>query len=207
MLWDHLVCGCKDSHLHSKLLAESDLTFEKAFKQAKAMETAERDLKGLQDKTRDMLSPVVHAVITQSAGRKGKKLQAHLPRSTRMSPQLDCYHCGTKYKPLECKFREAECHFCKKKGHISKVCFIKNKNQKKASRTNQLVSEESDTNHDQKYSMFHTRANNSQPIQVTVTLNRIDATMEVDTRATLSVISEQTFKTLFNTASAPRLGA
>lgn len=31
--------------------------------------------------------------------------------------------------------------------------------------------------------------------------------MEVDTRATLSVISEQTFKTLFNTASAPRLGA
>ena len=31
--------------------------------------------------------------------------------------------------------------------------------------------------------------------------------MEVDTGATLSVISEQTYKTLFNTTSAPRLGA
>ena len=55
--------------------------------------------------------------------------------------------------------------------------------------------------------MFHTRANNSQPIQVTVKLNGIDATMEVDTGATLSVISEQTYKTLFTTASAPRVEA
>ena len=31
--------------------------------------------------------------------------------------------------------------------------------------------------------------------------------MEVDTVATLSVISEQTYKTLFTTASAPRLEA
>ena len=55
--------------------------------------------------------------------------------------------------------------------------------------------------------MFHTRANNSQPIQVTVKLNGIDATMEVDTGAALSVISEQTYKTLFTTASVPRLEA
>ena len=74
-------------------------------------------------------------------------------------------------------------------------------------RTNQLVSEESDTNNDQEYSMFHTRANNSQPIQVTVKLNGIDTSMEVDTGATLSVISEQTYKTLFTTASEPRLEA
>ena len=55
--------------------------------------------------------------------------------------------------------------------------------------------------------MFHTRANNSKPIQVTVKLNGIDAIMEVDTGATLSVISEQTYKTPFNTTSAPRLEA
>ena len=65
MLRDRLVCGCKDSRLQCKLLAKSDLTFEKAFKQAKAMECAERDSKGLQYKTRDMMSPAVHAVITQ----------------------------------------------------------------------------------------------------------------------------------------------
>ena len=50
MLQYHLVCGCKDSRLQCKLLAEPDLTFEKAFKQATAMEAAEWDSKGLQDK-------------------------------------------------------------------------------------------------------------------------------------------------------------
>ena len=55
--------------------------------------------------------------------------------------------------------------------------------------------------------MFHTRANNSKPIQVTVKLNGIDAAMEVDTGATLSVISEQTYNSMFTTISAPRLEA
>ena len=142
MLRDRLVCGCKDSCLQCKLLAESDLTFERAFKQAKAMETAERDSKGLQDKTRDMMPPTVNAVITQSSGRHGRRLQSLPPRQARVA-QPDCYRCGAKHKPSECKFREAECHFCKKKGHIAKVCLSKNK--KSSSRTNQLVTEEGDT--------------------------------------------------------------
>ena len=47
--------------------------------------------------------------------------------------------------------------------------------------------------------MFHTRANNSKPIQITVKLNGIDAVMEVDTGATLSVISDQTYHAMFTT--------
>ena len=42
---------------------------------------------------------------------------------------------------------------------------------------------------------------------MTVKLNGIDATMEVDTGDTLSIISEQTYKTLFTTVLAPRLEA
>ena len=39
MLQDQLVCDCKDPpHLQCKVLAEADLTFEKAFELAKAME-------------------------------------------------------------------------------------------------------------------------------------------------------------------------
>ena len=36
-------------------------------------------------------------------------------------------------------------------------------------------------------------------------LNRIDAAMEVDTEATMPVISEQTYNSMFATISAPRL--
>lgn len=45
MLRDCIVCGCRDQYLQCKLLAETDLTFEFAFKIAKAMETAERETK------------------------------------------------------------------------------------------------------------------------------------------------------------------
>ena len=80
--------------------------------------------------------------------------------------------------------------FLQEKGHISKVRRAKSKahGQRNSSRTNQLISEENDTA--QEYSLFHTKANNSKPIQVTVKLNGNDAIMEVDTGATLSVISE-----------------
>ena len=121
MLRDRLVCGCKDSRLQCKLLAEPDLTFEKAFKQATAMEAAERDSKGLQDKPRETMSSAVHAMSNQPMGRYTKKQHSRSPRQTRMSPSLDCYRCGAKHKPSECKFREAECHFCKKRvGYISR---------------------------------------------------------------------------------------
>ena len=95
-----------------------------------------------------------------------------------------------------------------KKGHIAKYAYQKIK--KTSSRTNQLVTEKGDTYNTkdyQEYSMFHTRANNSKPIQVTVNLNGIDAAMEVDIGATLSVISEQTYNSMFTTISAPRLEA
>lgn len=49
MLRDRLVCGCKDHRLQCKLLAEADLSFDKAFKIAKAMEAAEKEAKDLQD--------------------------------------------------------------------------------------------------------------------------------------------------------------
>ena len=203
MLRDRFVCGCKVSRLQCKLLAEPDLTIEKAFKQATAMEAAERDSKGLQDKPRQTMSSVVHAMSNQPMGRYTKKQHSRSPRQARMSPSLDCYRCGAKHKPSECKFREAECHFCKKKGHMSKVCCAKNKTQQVSSGTNQLTSE----SEAQEYFMFHTKASSSQPIQVTVKQNGIDATMEVDTGATFSIISEQTYKTLFTTVSVPRLEA
>ena len=42
ILRDRLVCGCKDQRLQCKLLVESELSFGKAFKIAKAMEAAKR---------------------------------------------------------------------------------------------------------------------------------------------------------------------
>ena len=49
MLLDRLVCRCKSQRLQCKLLAEPELTFDKAFKIAKSMEVTEKETKDLQD--------------------------------------------------------------------------------------------------------------------------------------------------------------
>ena len=52
--------------------------------------------------------------------------------------------------------------------------------------------------------MFHTQGQSSaEPIQVTLAVNGVNMTMELDTGATLSVISEETYHKLFPVETAP----
>ena len=48
MLRDRLVCGVRDTRIQKKLLAETGLTFKKAFDSAQAVEMAEQQAKELQ---------------------------------------------------------------------------------------------------------------------------------------------------------------
>ena len=50
MLRDRLVCGIRDNHLKQRLLAETDLTFQKALDISQAIEAAERNARDLQAK-------------------------------------------------------------------------------------------------------------------------------------------------------------
>ena len=38
------------------------------------------------------------------------------------SPKGKCFSCGANHLRQSCKYRDAECHKCHKKGHISRVC-------------------------------------------------------------------------------------
>ena len=61
MLRDRLVCGIQDQRTQRRLLAESDLTLQKAFEKALAIETAESNVKELQQPP----TAEVHAVNLQ----------------------------------------------------------------------------------------------------------------------------------------------
>ena len=101
--------------LQCKLLAETDLTFEKAFKIAKAAETAEKEARDLHD------TPAAQPVHVIKGTRSNKHAQRAQTLPQRKSVLPICYRCGAKHKATECRFKEAECNFCKKKGHIAKV--------------------------------------------------------------------------------------
>ena len=162
MLRDRLVCGCKDYRLQCKLLAETDLTFEKAFKIAKAAETAEKEARDLHDTP---AAQPVHVIKGTRSNKHAQRAQT-LPQGKSVLPI--CYRCGAKHKATECRFKEAECNFCKKKGHIAKVCRSR---LKQKSGTHQMPAE--DDTEPLEYSLFHTQSSNrSPPILITLKVRK-----------------------------------
>ena len=88
MLRDRLVCGCNDHRLQCKLLAEESLTFDKALKIAKAVETAERDSRGMQEPSSQVPKPV-HSITRQI-----QQLRRHHTSI--------CYRCGGRTTQTTC---------------------------------------------------------------------------------------------------------
>ena len=194
MLRDRLVCGIRDSRLQRRLLAEIDLTFTKAFDLCQATELAEKNAQSLQGQQKP-------TVMTLHRG--GQKP----PQKTKSNHV--CYRCrNTQHLVRNCPFKGAECHSCKKKGHLAKVCRSKtrstNRPQPERSQTKKnthLFSMDEPEEDDVLFRMTTPRA---PPIQVILNLNGIDIPMEVDTGASLSVMSATTFKATWKT-DPPRL--
>ena len=115
------------------------------------------------------------------------------------------------------------CHACGKKGHIAKSCcskgrslsFTRENHSKagsgvsagsKAQRTHKVVEdnvEESDKVIEEGYSLYCVTSKVNPPISVSVRVNGVSLQMEVNTVASLSLISEATFKELWGTEEPP----
>ena len=203
MLRDRLVCGCNDRRLQCKLLSEDNLDYAKAMKLALAVESAEQGTKQLQGQ-----QPTAPIQVIQRPKPKNRPA----PRSTTSdTPLKPCYRCGGNHLQSKCRFKDTTCNFCKKRGHIAKVCYSRLKKQPTSTRkgTNQVVAEDTQTQplSDEEYGMYHSTSTRQprKPLQVTIELNNASLTMEVDTGATFSVISEATYNSLWERETAPSL--
>ena len=186
MLRDRLVCGVNHKGITNQLLAEKDLTFDKALELAQAMESAERDTQHLQS-TQQQPQDVHHSAVPQ----KTPKNQS-APRGV---PQMPCYRCGGNHPPTRCKFKEAVCHAYKKRGHIVRVCRSKGV-QRRPLRKTYYVEEEEDqeTPGNGTYSLFAVRNQAGDPILRDVCINQVPIKMELDTGAAVSVITQRTYQ-------------
>lgn len=103
MLRDRLVCGMNDDRIQLKLLAEKDtLTFGNPWIY-NGMEAASKNAK-------DLCAGITSATV--NAVKQGNQSK---------SPKGKCFSCGANHLRQSCKYRDAECHKCHKKGHISRV--------------------------------------------------------------------------------------
>ena len=102
-LHDRFVCGLCSEAMQRRLLSEKGLSYRKAMDVALAMEAAERETKALKPAT-----STIHKFASQDSRRK---------------EWSSCYCCGrSTHGPADCRFREADCRNCGKKGHIAPVC-------------------------------------------------------------------------------------
>ena len=175
MLRDRLVCGVSDDSIQRRLLSEKVLTFETALEIAVSIEAAKKNVDELQMQ---------------------ELIQVHKLTG------ICCFRCGKDNPPDRCNFRTAKCFNCGKIGHIQKSCknsfqrmrgqplkkcknskpFIKHIKREKEGTSEHLV------NHLNK---------DANPIEVTVKIDNKLTSMELDTGASVSLISADTFNKLW----------
>ena len=70
------------------------------------------------------------AIKQSSLIRSTQGVEEHLENIYKVQSKgnLNCYRCEGKYLSQNCPFKDKECFFCHKKGHITKVCKAKKKN-------------------------------------------------------------------------------
>ena len=107
-------------------------------------------------------------------------------------------------KPDECKFKEEECYYCHKKGHIAKKCRAKRRdnNTNKSGedqRAPEMRKHRQTTNYlgekQESYSLYTIRATKPDPYCVKIKVDGHDVKMEVDTGASVTVIKRTDFPT------------
>ena len=106
MLRDRLVCGVNHQAIQKRLLAEKNLTLEKALETALAIEAADNDVKQLQKPATTVMYQ------TQSKNQCPPRRNSTKPRPT-MPVNKPCYRCLGNHAPQSCRFKETECHKCK----------------------------------------------------------------------------------------------
>ena len=198
MLRDRLVCGIVDQRIQRRLLAEPDLTFAKALELAQAAEAAERNTQELVKGTQPSNQQVHNlAGPTERPRREGG------PRS------LQCYRCGgSRHKPEQCRFKDSDCHHCGKKGHLAKVCRSRLRGEnaqqrrsanKKMPRTHHVEETTTEATDSTAYNLFAVSDQESPapPLMVQVTANEAPLKMEIDTGASVSLISRDTYRKLW----------
>lgn len=111
-------------------ISDSDLTFSKAIQVAMETEDAAKVAK------ETIYGSGKEPVLKVKDGKKNKTRTNDKKQPSAVwkdSKKRSCYRCGREnHKANECRFKDVECNFCSKKGHIEAACLSKKRQQKES---------------------------------------------------------------------------
>ena len=200
MIRDRLVCGINDDAMQKRLLAEPRLTYARAVELAQALERADKNVKELKPRGKGAESSM------QTSAQAGVE-QVH------QVTEQSCYRCGKPgHLASKCRVsKEVICRKCKKVGHMQRACrsqpkqYAPARGKKQSSRrgtsasVHQVEGEETDDDNDNLRYLFLVRSEHARAPPITAEV-RVDGrliSMEVDTGASTSVMSESQFRELW----------
>ncbi|XDV20801.1 hypothetical protein PO909_026043 [Leuciscus waleckii] len=208
MLRDRLVCGINDDRIQRRLLSETDLTFERAFKIAVAAEAANKNVQDLHK------APLVACNSMRTEGTLKKEGEWK-------KRDKECYRChGKQHSAAECKFKDAKCHCCGKVGHIAKACRNRNKegarpSEKRAYRAEKTYRAERRTyakafiSEEEAFTLncmeTETSIQRIKPFEVTMEVNKKAVPFEIDTGCSVSIMNEMKFNEMWNEKQRPQI--
>ena len=142
-------------------------------------------------------------------GNRYRKTNKPQPQQHNSGKQAECYRCGGHHNPSDCPFKQYECHNCKKSGHLARVCRKKKGSSSpspdRARPDRAHYAQEGESENQTEYGMHHVDAGRAKPLYATITVNGNPLAMEVDTGASVSITSLETFKAIQNGESTLQL--
>ena len=149
-------------------ISDDELTFSKAIQIAQETEDAAKVAK--ETVYGPAKEPVLKVKENQNSKKHAKPRQYNKARKD--SKEMSCYRCNNgNHKPDECRFKDAECNFCHKKGHIEPACILKKKKKSSVGNINTRPTKVVNI----------LRTNDRQPIYKSVYMNGRDYNFQVDT--------------------------
>lgn len=195
MIRDRLVVEIRDRHLSERLQMDADLTLESAMKVIHQKEAMREQQHVLGSSTKDDLIVVDEVNCRQNSGavRHGLRFPKCKQKSLTCRPpvpkqeELYCTRCGkAPAQPLKnCPAREAECFRCKKKGHFSKQCRMK-----------EVESVETEKEKLQSVYLDTLTLDQLQVWTVNVAVGSTTLQFKIDTAAEVNAIMEQSYRLL-----------
>ena len=107
MIRNRLVCGINDENTQRLLLAEKELTYDKALEIARSQEAAAQNVQALHGmRSRGQSTTQGPPMESINAVKSGKQpARQSLPHDQRISKDSTCHRCGNSgHKPAQCKF-------------------------------------------------------------------------------------------------------
>ncbi|XP_061705650.1 uncharacterized protein LOC133516648 [Cydia pomonella] len=199
MLRDRLVCGMNDHKLQYELLKKNKLSYKDVVDAILSSESAEKDVRmivigsSVSDESTSSATPSTFAQAAASTTPEPMDVNAvHSKRTSGGTSTRLCYRCGDHHGG-ECRFANAICRYCKKKGHLEKICLAKKKGGNRTVNYTH-IDEEQDEYIGGIYNVD--TDNRVPPFDVQVALNGAPQRMQVDTGAAYSLLNERTWRAL-----------